>query len=62
MGIMAHKRSKNLKKLMRMEPLKPERATIPKLIAIKNKNKNFESLFISRSSLPTLVTASFAFI
>jgi hypothetical protein len=59
---MAHRRSKNLKKLIRIEPLKPERATIPKLITIKNKNRNLESLLISRSSLPTFVTASLAFI
>ena len=45
-----------------MEPLKPDNTTIPKLITIKNKNRNFESLLISRSSLPTFVTASFEFI
>lgn len=61
-GMMAQRRSRNLKKLIRIDPLKPDKATMPILITIKNKNKNFESLFISRSSLPTFVTASLAFI
>lgn len=42
--------------------LKPSSATMPIAITIMNTNKNFDSLFTSKSNFPTFYYASFEFI
>jgi hypothetical protein len=61
-GIIADKRRMNLKKLITQVPLNSERATMKKLRATINTNKNLDIRLISRSSFPTLVFAGCEFI
>ena len=61
-GIIAESRRMNLKTLMYQRPRKWSSATIPKEIITMSTNRNLESRFSSRSSLPTLVGVDFEFI
>ena len=61
-GIIAQRSKTNLKNYIKIFPLNPDSATIPKLIMIINTKSNLESLLISRSSFPIFVFGSFAFI